>query len=356
MGVQKTSLNKEKIKNILQNEYDITPIEISKINRGTANIFKIVTLDKCYILKEFTSKRTENTVMKEIDIINFLQEKNLKVPKYLKTTNGSFYTRNKDRIIIVQEFIDGYVVEDNTRNYEGTMECASILGKLTKALLDYNKLSDENILEEQFSKARLQRGTQELQELKPKLQGMSCDCNSMKKLANNYTEQIVKDIDYKIKICKEIEEKFDFNIINKLTILNSHGDFCTQQLIYNDDMESTIIDFEKAKKLPIVWEIMRSYCYTDEAVRKGKININNLVDYFKTFNDYIKLNEYDLKYASYVYLLQLISSTFGYKEYVNDTNQVELLKFAFFRTNICKDLYDKKEEISKELVKNVTNI
>ena len=356
MGIQKTSLNKEKIKNILQNEYDITPIEISPINRGTANIFKIVALGKCYILKEFTSKRTEKTVMKEIDIINFLQEENIKVPKYIKTINGSFYTKNEDRIIIVQEFIDGYVVQDNTRNYEETMECARILGNLTKALLNYNKLSDENILEEQFSKARLQRGIQELQDLKQKLLGMSCSSKNMKHLADEYTEQIIKDIDYKIRICKKIEEKFDFNIINKLTILNSHGDFCTQQLIYNDCGEPTIIDFEKAKKLPIVWEIIRSYCYTDEAVIKGKININNLVNYLKTFNDYIELNEYDLKYASYVYLLQLISSTFGYKEYVNDTNQVELLKFAFFRTNICKDLYDKKEKISKELVKNVTNI
>ena len=57
-----------------------------------------------------------------------------------------------------------------------------------------------------------------------------------------------------------------------------------------------------------------------------------------------------------MYLLQLISSTFGYKEYVKDTNQEELLKFAFFRTNICKDLYDKKEEISKELYKYVMSL
>ena len=340
----------------MQNEYNIKPIDISIINRGTANIFKIVALDKCYILKEFTSKRTEETVTKEIDIINFLQEKNIRVPKYVKTINGSFYTKNEGRIIIVQEFIEGYVAEDNTRNYEETMECASILGKLTKALLDYNKLSDENILEEQFSKARLQRGIQELQELKQKLLGMSCSSKNMKHLADEYTEQIIKDIDYKIRICKKIEEKFDFNIINKLTILNSHGDFCTQQLIYNDCGEPTIIDFEKAKRMPIVWEIMRSYCYTDEEVKDGNINVNNLVDYFKTFNEYIKLNEYDLKYAPYVYLLQLISSMFGYKEYVKDTEQEELLKFAFFRTNICRDLYGKKEEIGKELLKNVKNI
>ena len=195
MGIQKTSLNKGKIKDILQNEYNIKPIDISVINRGTANIFKIVALDKCYILKEFTSRRTEATVTKEIDIINFLQAKNIEVPKYVKTINGSFYTKNEGRIIIVQEFIDGYVVQDNTRNYEETMECASILGKLTKALLDYNKLSDENILEEQFSKARLQRGISELEELKGKLQ----DTN----IIDKYKEQIVKDVNYKIEICKK---------------------------------------------------------------------------------------------------------------------------------------------------------
>ena len=348
MGVQKTSLNKGKIKDILQNEYNIKPIDISIINRGTANIFKIVALDKCYILKEFTSKRTEETVTKEIDVINFLQEKNIKVPKYVKTINGSFYTKNEGRIIIVQEFIEGYVAEDNTRNYEETMECASILGKLTKALLDYNKLSDEGILKEQFSKDRLQSGISELEELKEKLQ----DTN----IIDKYKEQIVKDVNYKIEICKKIQEEFDFNIIKKLSMLNSHGDFCTQQQIYNDSQEPTIIDFEKAKRMPIVWEIMRSYCYTDEEVKDGNINVSNLVDYFKTFNEYIKLNEYDLKYASYVYLLQLISSTFGYKEYVKDIEQEELLKFAFFRTNICRDLYDKKEEISKELLRNVRNI
>ena len=175
-------------------------------------------------------------------------------------------------------------------------------------------------------------------------------------IIDKYKEQIVKDVNYKIEICKKIQEEFGFNIIKKLSMLNSHGDFCTQQLIYNDSQEPTIIDFEKAKRMPIVWEIMRSYCYTDEEVKDGNINVSNLVDYFKTFNEYIKLNEYDLKYASYVYLLQLISSTFGYKEYVKDIEQEELLKFAFFRTNICRDLYDKKEEISKELLRNVRNI
>ena len=60
---------------------------------------------------------------------------------------------------------------------------------------------------------------------------------------------------------------------------------------------------------------------------------------------YIELNEYDLKYAPYIYLIQLVSSTYGYKEYNDDYSQIELLEFAFFRTKLCRILYENKEKI-----------
>jgi len=122
-------------------------------------------------------------------------------------------------------------------------------------------------------------------------------------------------------------------------------------LIYNKLQEPTIIDFEKAKKLPIVWEVIRSYSYIDKDAKDGDINIKTLADYFKEFSKYIKLNEYDLKYASYLYLLQLTGSTYGYKEYNEDYTQKGLLEFALFRTKLCKNLYEKAEEISLELTK-----
>lgn len=131
-------------------------------------------------------------------------------------------------------------------------------------------------------------------------------------------------------------------------MLNSHGDFCSQQLIYNDNKEPTIIDFEKAKKLPIVWEVIRSYSYIDK-----KFDIKNLIDYFKEFTKYVTLNEYDLKYASYLYLLQLASSPYGYKEYNDDYSQKDLLSFAFFRTNLCKTLYENLENISLRLAEKI---
>ena len=62
------------------------------------------------------------------------------------------------------------------------------------------------------------------------------------------------------------------------------------------------------------------------------------------------LNECDLKYMPYVYLYQLGRSLYGYKEYMtNAENKDELLKFAFWRTNVCRMLLNKDDETSARL-------
>ena len=56
---------------------------------------------------------------------------------------------------------------------------------------------------------------------------------------------------------------------------------------------------------------------------------------------------------SYIYLIQLLSSTYGYKEYINNNENIELLEFAHFRTNICKYLFKNAENISTRLLENI---
>ena len=342
MGIQKSNLTKNKIQEILKEQYNIIPKSITEINRGTANIFKIETDENTYILKEFNNKRTLESIKKEIDIINFLADRKIRVPKYIKTINNEFYTKNEDRIIILQDFIEGYTMENNTGDYKKVIESASILGKITKELADYPELSEEGIIEKNFSKESLERKMQKLKELK----------NNLNK-ENKYKEKFEQDLDYKIKVLRNIIDKFDFSIIRKLTIVNTHGDFSVQQLIYNDQKGTTVIDFETSKKMPIVWEVMRSYSYIDKDAKSGKLNIDTLVDYFNEFSKYVKLNEYDLKYAPHIYLIQLSSSPFGYNIYNNDPTQESILEFAFFRTNLCKFLYENLDKISNRLIEDV---
>lgn len=42
---------------------------------------------------------------------------------------------------------------------------------------------------------------------------------------NKYKEKITQDLNNKIMILKTFLENFDFSIIRKMTIINTHGDF-----------------------------------------------------------------------------------------------------------------------------------
>ena len=66
-------------------------------------------------------------------------------------------------------------------------------------------------------------------------------------LDNPYREKFEKDLQDKINMSKDLLNNFDFEMIRKMTIMNSHGDYSVQQLIYNDNGKTTVIDFETAK-------------------------------------------------------------------------------------------------------------
>lgn len=335
-------LSKDEIKNIIEDNYNISVNNVIEVNRGTADIFKILSDNENYILKYFSEGRTKESIIKETNIINFLASKNIKVPTYIKTKRGEFYITYSNRIIVLQKFIEGYTMENNTGDYNKVIESARILGKMTKALEEYNGLEEDGIFKKSFSKISLENGIVKMKDLQNNLN-----------IDNPYKEEFYNDLKFKIDVAQELLEKFDFKIIDKMTIKNTHGDYSVQQLIYNDDGETTVIDFETAKKMPIVWEVMRSYSYVDKDAANGELNIKTLIEYFKEFSKYIKLNEFDLKYAAHLYLIQLIASTFGYKQFNDDYTKTTLLDFARFRTNLCKYLYKNLDNISKKLLEEI---
>ena len=169
------------------------------------------------------------------------------------------------------------------------------------------------------------------------------------KVSGEYKEKIISDLSDKIKMLEEIKSNCDFEEMKYITYMNTHGDYSVLQFIYNEHTINAIIDFVSACKMPIIWEIIRSYSYIDMDAKNGEINISNLVDYVKEFNKYVKLNKFDIKYMPYLYLIQLLTSTFGYKQYIGDNTKTSLLEFAYFRTRLCKFLFDNAEVISSRL-------
>lgn len=79
------SVNKNDIITLLRTQYNIEGnIEITKLNRGSSNLFEINVNGKRYILKEFNSNKPVSLVEKEIRLIKYLQNGKLQVPQYIQ--------------------------------------------------------------------------------------------------------------------------------------------------------------------------------------------------------------------------------------------------------------------------------
>lgn len=343
MREQSTFSNNE-IKQICAEKYDISINNIEVINKGNASIYKLTANDKKkYILKEFQSKYKENDIERECKAVEYLRENtDIPVVKYIKTNNKKDYFTHNGRVAILQEFVNGYEYEKNECDYNRLIQSATCLGKIIKGFKNYN-VDKSFEATKWFSDEEFEKANNKFNIILDLLED------------NEIENKIKKDILFKKKLLKEIKDIIDLKDIELVTHSISHGDYSCLQLMYNDkDEVVAVLDFIKVKRLPIVWEIARSYSYADIKAKNGNIDIDNLIDYVKEVSKYIELNTYDYKYLSYVYLVQLARSPFGYEEYFKDDveNKQELLDFAFYRTKICKNLYEKAEKISKILLSN----
>ena len=347
MALEKSCLDEVSIKEILKHQYGIEKIiSVSSINEGSSNIYKVETTEGTYILKEYNSDRNLESIEKEISVVQHLKNKRLSVPNFMQRVAGDYISIFQGKIITLQDFIDGYTIENNTGDKKRVIQSARLLGRIVEALKDYKGLSENGCMEKMFSKSALQRATSVVRN---EYEGIRID--------NSYRELFIKDLGDKLKMCNFLLENFNFDVLNHLTILGTHGDYNVRQLIYGNSNEEdvTVIDFETARRMPITWEIMRSYSYIDKKVKNSKFDMENLVDYYREFNKQVELNEYDLKYAPYIYLLQLVGSAFGYREYNKDKTQEDLLRFGQFRTNLCRYLFVNANNIGEQLLSRVRN-
>ncbi|MGN1342570.1 MAG: phosphotransferase [Bacilli bacterium] len=338
--IEETVFTSEKIIEVVKNIYNIDVYQVEKLNRGSANLYSLN--ENKYIFKEFQTKYTKEEIDKEIIIINHLKEDDIPVPEYVKTISGEYSFVYENRIVIMQKFIDGYTMESNTGNYDQILESAEYLGKIIKSLETLKIELPSNDVSSWYSKETINESIEKQQKL---LQKISAD---------NYP-QIYRDLTDKIFMLKYVRDNLDFRDMDKLTVMNTHGDYSVLQFMYKDGKINAIIDFVSACKMPIVWEVIRSYSYIDPKAKKGKIDIDNLVQYVKRFTNYVELNKYDFKFMSYLYLVQLLGSTFGYKQYIADNSKTRLLNFAFFRTSLCKYLFENAEKITNVLMEELLN-
>lgn len=305
---------------------------------GTANCFKIFTKNTAFFLKEYQEAFSEGDLQREAALNKFLLSHAFPTAVFIKDENGNTYNFLNGRYVVLQEYIEGesYVHHDLPDNL--LFRAAEILARLHEILIGYNlpvEMGDMWIKE--FS----------VYEACAKYDSLPDSAQNVEDKAIRY--KISKDLAFKKELIKLVEpygQHFD-----KLTYKSTHGDYSSMQYLCADDRIKAVIDFAAAKKIPAVWEIMRSYMQSASDTKDPfDFDVSKFCEYVRCYMRFSALTECDLKYMPYAYLYQLGRSRYGYKEYMtNAENKDELLKFAFWRTDVCRMLLNKADEISARL-------
>ena len=333
-------MNVDWIKKELKELYDISPYLVEEIPRGSADIYLILLPSgQKYIFKVFQEKMTEERVQKELLVTEHLYKKGFIVPEYIQIKGSSSYYgfTSNNRIAVLQKYISGKVLVDNKATPKQMTLMAELYAEMLIALKDYPFTLPSFSLE-QFSRQNIINSIEEAQELQ---------------LSVN-DKDIVCKINDKIKWMQELL-KIDYDFLVHISVENSHGDYNPFQIIFEPEgcnADVAILDFASAKKMPVVFELVRCFLYASPDSINGSVNMIEFVSFVESFNRLFSLNAYDLKYMFYPYYVGSVTNLFGYREYslVGDDT------FRFLGNQIyyqCKSLHDNIDLYSNTLLEQI---
>ncbi len=341
MALEKTVLNEKIVSDLLSKNYGISPISTKKLKLGSANCFQVYDGNKYYFLKEFQSSFSENAVVQEAKLLEYLSVAGIPTTRFYKTLNNEFVFNYQNHIICLEEYIEGQVYDYDDLPIKFLPQVSKMLGRLHQALKDYPlpiDMSDKWLAS--FS-----------------AENMIAQYDALLKIAESKaddknTNQIIDDLQYKKQLAIRCEEYKKY--YNGITYCSTHGDFQGCQLIFEKGEIKAVIDFSSASCLPVTWEIMRSFVQSSNYCRtNATVNIKAFCEYVREYLKFSPLTKTDMIAMPYVYLFQLARSKYGYPQYLNSDSEDRegLLQFAFWRTKMCREVEKNAEAISHELLK-----
>ncbi len=342
MSLEKSVLNESIISDLLFLHYGISPLSVNKLKLGTANCFQVYDGKKYYFLKEFQSDILEDEVVREAKLLECLSEADIPVTRFYKTVHNEFVIKYQNHIICMEEYIEGHTYGYNDLPLELLPKVGRMLGKLHQALRNYPL--PIGMSEQWLASISADRVIAKYDEL-IQIAESKADADKL--------PQLMEDLRYKKQLAVRCEEYKKY--YNGITYSSTHGDYQGCQLIWDQDEIKAVIDFSAAACLPVTWEIMRSFVQSSSLCRTtATIDIPALCEYVREYMRFSPFTKNDMIAMPYVYLFQLAQSSYGYPQYLLNSDSEDregLLRFAFWRTKMCREVERCANAISGELLK-----
>ncbi len=339
MPLEKSTLSTDTIRALLAEHYGLSLLKALPLAHGSANCYCVFCGKDRYFLKEYQSSFTQDDLQRETQLVSYLVGHGFPTAAILPARNGARFLRINDRFITLQSWIEGKTYTQEALPPALLLDSAKRLGQLHVLLNGYAlPLEMDSRWVAAFSPQEAARQYDEL------LFVLS------KNPDDPHCERIRHDLLCKKELCFSVADFKKY--FSGITYGATHGDYNALQFVCGKEHINAIIDFSSAGTLPLVWEIMRCYVQSSLACKDGAaFDIDGLCDYVAAYLQCAPLTKRDLAAMPYVYLFQLARSKYGYREYLikNSANRESLLDFAFWRTDIFRQLFKECEEISLRL-------
>lgn len=319
--------------------YGLEITAVRKLPLGSANCFCLSDGAQRYFLKEFQSGIGCDAVTTEAALIAALAVRGIPVARFLPAKDGAWVTEYRGGTVCLQEYIEGtaYGYDDFPSRLMPVL--AATLGKLHTAMRDMTLPAHRDA-----NWAASYRGAESAAQYDVLLAA----AERMREDAEY--PRIAADLRYKKELAYRCEDYTRF--YEGITYCPTHGDFQGCQTVWEGEHLRAVIDFSAAKRLPAVWEVMRSFVQSSSYSRAtARIDLDAMRAYVREYLRYAPLTDRDLRAMPYVYLFQLAKSKFGYPQYLqtDSPDRVGLLQFAFWRTQMCREVESRAEEISEAM-------
>lgn len=330
-------IDEDFIKKVIYDNYNIEVIDITGIPKSTSNCYCIYSKEKKYFLKVFDKEKTLESILMEAKVLDTLKKNKFNVATIIKTMNNKLALLYNSQLIILEDYIEGVVYNDQSLPTGILLESARILGKMHKILkVEYHIDNSYNIWHN-FNKLDFKRNISDLLEQLEKC-----------KLDSNY-EYIKELLNYKQNRIDVIDDYY--KMFNNLTFSMCHNDYSKRQLICDGNRIVGIVDFSSCDTVPVSCEVIRSYFLSTQTYDKDiQFDYELFSNYLDNYMMEYQLNYNDLLFMPYLLMYQLLLSNYGIKEYIEGKNKNEMIEFLKLKHNICLFLERESNNISKQLI------
>ena len=224
----KTNFSKDKLSNILSN-YNLGKLKSSSLfTNGTVQTNILLKTDKNrYVLRYYKQGRSLNSVLFEINLINYLKRKKYPCPSVFKNSHGNFIGLFNNKPYVIFEFIEGeHLEKPNKKQTNELIKKIAELQIITKNYKPVNK------------KYRLNYGIESCRDLATKEAEKIGTTNSADKL--NWLKNELSKLVLPKSLAKGI----------------CHCDFHFTNVLFKNNKFNALIDFDDANYTYLMFDLV----------------------------------------------------------------------------------------------------